>query len=289
MGKKRVNYIAQMTRSNKVVYQNQLHEIYADCLLPKFEVPHLSTEFNPNSAILQKSSNGFPTNSLLGVDLELADMSTYWQKTDSDEVFEEDFLYISDLVKRQSAIVMQATPITNKPDKNDTLSPTKENRRSAPQYKKSPFYSSIEDPEIQEQLEIAFNGEVPPGTVHMIKKEEPLHSFLIRSTAKTFRPNDLLMYSANKEKRFLKCIDSQQIESGNEIVANSSYQFLNETPHPRCYCFTDEEGNYHIGQIINDGLKLIPRIDSKKDPLTATPIIFKKEEGEGKGEVQETS
>ena len=138
-----------MTSDKVGVYQNQLHEIYSDCLLPKFTVPHLSTEFNPDSLIYQKQSVEFATNALLGMELSIDDMSEYWKKHDiKDEVIEDDIICMPNLVPTESKNLVIPTMTIMDAPKNRVINDSQSsNQKDAPVYKKSPFYKNGKDDE----------------------------------------------------------------------------------------------------------------------------------------------
>lgn len=264
--------------NDKAPYQNQLHEIYSDCLLPKFTVPHLSTAFDPDSLIYQKQSAEFATNAVLGIDLSIDDMSQYWKNQDiKDEVVEEDLIYMPNLVRTESKKLVMPT-IAIKDGSNKQYN--KEQKSKADEhttYKKSPFFKNGKDDEaIKEQLANAFNNNVPDGEVHMVKKARVFSSFRIHGAENL--PLDVKLF-LSKDKRFIKYIPNE--ESGNEPVTPvRGYKVVNEPlPGTTCYYKVDENGDYHIG-IVNNNTKLrpLPAIEIKKEQMLSTPIIIKKDE-----------
>lgn len=257
-----------MTRQN-INYHNDLPELPADAILPLFQVPKLSTEFSFDSCLYKNATHEFITDSLLGVPVEFCDLSIYSNPPNADDITELDLEYMPDLVQVQpQELVMPTAEMAPKPSIHRDEAPRIQKPKI--RFHKSPFYKSPEDPEIQEQLNHAFNGNVPGGELLMLEEAQPLTELLIRAT-EGIDPSNLLLMS--REKRSMKIIP--RTEEEEEVRATRAYDVSSKSSTNKCYYYI-EDGKFCIGVIEK---KLIVKPMTTKEmnekEQTATPVIVR--------------
>ena len=266
---------------NKIIYHNTIPPIKADCLLPKFKIPNFSLKFSTDST-LNKPSHEFRTDALLGMNIQLCDLSVYDDCTPDTESFDEhDFMYYRELAERTQKDMLVVPVKTLIPRSHlhiDAKNQRERNQEKSQKnyYRKSKkFYKSINDPEIEEQLQNAFNGNIPQGEVNLIHQAPPLCSMIYRQIVKPLNKESLILLSTGKN--YLKVHDPPSEEDQPNIAtkAFSVTEKDTESNIEKAYLYVDENGEYNLGVIRkNLILRAVPKKDMMRERLTATPVIF---------------
>lgn len=267
---------------SRPTYHNHLPPLPADCILPKFQVPKLSIEFNEKAEIHRRIPHNFLTGSLLGIPVEFGDLSVYTKKVDGDlGVTKEDMRYVPELAEGTTDLIIPSKPnLTVVRPPEAVVKPT-ENKDAELRYRKSPHFDSLEDDEIQEQLKCAFNGNVPKGHVSLVRKAPDLSAVMVKG-AGTLDPKMTLLLSMNK--KYLKGVyepgdddDVSDVNDDEPIIPTRGYHVSGEkTATVRSYMYADEDGSYNMGEVkVKYTLRGMPPKEARKT-ITATPVIIRR-------------
>jgi hypothetical protein len=276
--------------ARKATYRNALPPLPSDCILPKFEIPRLSTDFDLEAPIHKFAVETFVTDPFLGIPVEFADLAIYSFPPTSEAYREADVLYMPELVDNSQSFSLPNAPTYGRPRTEETAKakPTADPRTF---YVRSPFFETAEDSGIQEQLESAFGGRVPAGKVCLVKKARDLHALQLRG-AEQINPTDgrkvLLL---TQQKRYIKAVPRPVDGDESEpVMAVRAYHVTEDAVKQRCYIQWDPEREVcWMGKIDKRyALKAMSKKEMEEEEVTATPVLFLKEpESEGVPEVVE--
>jgi hypothetical protein len=283
-----------MADRRKPVYQNELPPLPADCILPKFEIPRLSPEFSLEAEIHKLSTDSFVTDTFLGVPVEFADLAIYSIPAKNEDIREEDLRYVPDLVPTTSRLTVPAAqPFTRAP----VEAPVKVKQRDPSKlYRRSPFFSSRSDPEMEEQLKAAFAnypGGVPRGEICLVRRAEPLMPIMLKSaetitavdeasvqvgrdTEVTVAPESKRVLLMSRDTRFLKAVPTPWDGAPEVVSATRAYQVTVEPVKGRGYYVWAEDGMAcELGKVdAKYALKALSFKEQKEEQMTATPVRF---------------
>jgi hypothetical protein len=257
-------------------FRNSLPPLPSDCILPKYDVPHLSTEINLESAIHKFSVESFQSDPFLGIPVEFSDLAIYSFEQTGDAYRPTDLLYMPDLVDQSQVLAVPSASTHIRPRQEE---PVKSASVADPRrfYVRSPFYNSDRDPHIQEQLQSAFGGRVPPGAVCLIKRAPDLRGLQIRG-AEVVNPTDrrkLLLLA--QQKRFLKTIVLRpEADPSEPIPVTRGYQVAENQVRQRCYIHWNPEKTVcSIGRIDKRyHLKALSNKEMEEEEATARSVIL---------------
>jgi hypothetical protein len=276
-----------MARSSgpKVSCHNTLPPLPSDCLLPKFTIPRLSTEFDLDTAIHKFATDTFATDPFLGIPIEFADLAVYSFPPTENAYKEADLRYMPDLVDISQALSLPSAQayVRARPDE-----PAKQKPAADPRlfYVRSPFFESDDDPQIREQIEAAFAGQPPSGRVCLIRRAPELRALQIRG-AETINPLDrqkVLLLS--HQKRFLKTVPRPDgLAEGEAVTAVRAYHVSLEQVRGKCYIKHDRDGSLCQLGVIDSrySLKGLSKKEMEEEAVTATPVEFLQEGERGLG------
>jgi hypothetical protein len=273
-----------MSRSGpKISCRNTLPPLPSDCLLPKFAIPHLSTDFDLDASIHKFATDTFVPDPFLGIPVEFADLAIYSFPPTEDAYKEADLRYMPELVDSSQALALSTTQAyaRARPDEPAKAKPTTDPRSF---YVRSPFFETDDDPQIRDQLEAAFGGHVPPGRVCLIRRAPELRGLQIRG-AETINPMDrrkVLLLS--HQKKFLKTVAKPTgAEEGEAVRASRAYSVAVEQVSGRSYIQWNEDRSLcQLGVIDSKySLKALSKKDMEEEAVTATPVEFLQEGEKG--------
>lgn len=283
-----------MADRRKPVYQNELPPLPADCILPKFEIPRLSAEFSLDAEIHKLSTDSFVTDTFLGVPIEFADLAIYSIPAKEEDIREEDLRYVPDLVPTTSRLtVPTAQPFTRAP----LEAPVKAKQRDPSKiYRRSPFFSSRSDPEMEEQLKVAFAnypGGVPRGKICLVRRAEPLMPIILKSAETitavdetsvqvgrdaevTVAPESKRVLLMSRDKRFVKAVPTPREGAPEVVSATRAYQVTVEPVKGRgYYCWAEDGLVCEFGKVdAKYALRALSLKEQKEEEMTATPVRF---------------
>ena len=253
----------KLSSVTKPTFLNDLPHIPNDCLLPKFEPPILSNEFSYDSSLYTNTLTHFLNDPLLGIPIDFCDLSKFRTSNKQND------LNLSDLqlVSSQNPSLQSVSSIIDVPKKIKSV----ENKpQMESQFKKSPFYEDINDPEIQEQLNIAFKGEVPEGEVFLLQNSELTEVIKcdIRGSECLEEENIHFITKPLNNQQYIKVVS----KDGGDI--KRSYKIY-EDSNSYVYLTNDEEGNYILGNLseIYSLKPMVPK-DTLDNDYTGRPIVF---------------
>jgi hypothetical protein len=280
-----------MSRSSapKVSCRNTLPPLPSDCLLPKFALPRLLTDFDLDSALHKFATDAFVTDPFLGIPVEFADLAVYAFPPTEDAYKEADLRYMPDLVDISQALSLPSAQAyaRARPEETARQRPAADPRSF---YARSPFFDADDDPQIREQIEAAFGGEAPPGRVCLIRRAPELRSLQIRG-AETINPMDrrrVLLLS--NQKKFLKTVARPAPGAdGEPVAAARAYHVSLEQVRARCYIKWDADRSIcQLGVIDSKySLKALSKKEMEEEAVTATPVEFLQEGERGLIEAME--
>lgn len=278
--------------SKKVTYRNELPPLPADCLLPQFTVPCLSPDFSLENHIHREVSQSWLSDSLLGVNIELADLSVYNEKVHDGDLIEKDVRYMPDFAgAAKSRNLVMSTAAMSRPQARPEVQRPKKTTKAT--YRKSKIFKSADDPEIQEQLKCAFGDNIPEGEVCLIRKAPDLKSVMIRLGAENVDTTKVLLLSKtdSKGKRYLKVVPSSQPKAEAESTEGAEETPVTGVSATRAYrvsCDNSakmkgywyvEDGVYNMGEIkTRYVLRAMPPKEMRETEITGTPVKFEEEE-----------
>jgi hypothetical protein len=262
--------------SRKAILRNELPPLPADCLLPKFEVPRLSTDLLLDAPFYKSATQPLVTDPFLGVPIEFVDLSVYSQPVKDDDITESDLKYLPELAEHAQAtsLIVPAARLSARPSqRHDDVTKAQHTTEARSRYLKSPFYDSLEHPAIHSQLESAFHGNVPPGAVSLIREGPPMKTLVIKG-AESIDPDATLLIS--RGRKFVKSIPRPEKDSREPVRAERAFQLAGgEVGRAKCYFHVEENGEVTVG-LIEEKLFLKPMAprEMKVEEMTATPVVF---------------
>lgn len=271
---------------NKVQYHNHLPPLPADCLLPKFTVPHLSTEFNRDSPIHNHIPPNIITDALLGIPIEFADLGLYKSGQDLD-IIQTDFMYVPELGAERQELVLPGpvAPVRQHHEPRPQEAPKAAPAKS--KYLRSGFVQHADDKSIQEQLENAFDGNVPEGNVILVTRGHPLEAMSAQEMLDT---NKTLLMSLRRE--FLKVVGEPTVDDiGDEVLPLPTRAFSvsgEESKSTSVYFSYDGKGGCQMGEIKKFKLRPLTQKQMSMEEMTATPVkILRNEKAQPEHESDE--
>lgn len=247
-------------------FTNDLPPIPSDCVLPIFQVPEVDKSITIGSQIITALPPLGFQDPLLGIPVDLCDLSKYSQPATVQDFFEPDSHVLSSLkISTTSYGVEQQQVFTPEPRK--VVQPSV--KHNEPTFKPSPFYEDENDESIREQLECAFNGEVPPGEVHLIT-QEPSYVSVTVVGAETLDPENLLLLAKGEHHMKIVKPEGGQPLRGYTVTSSNS----NEV----CYLVRHEDGTIGMGSATRIlKLRAINNREMRENPLTGREVNFVEE------------
>lgn len=176
-----------MSSKSAYIYQNELPEMPADPILPKFTIPEISGKISEGSELYNQIWTNITPDPFLGIPIELTDLSIYNEPVDSKDLLNEEVEF---LIPKQEFSVPQiatsAAPVV-RPKKTISMSMQEKHQAEVDTFEKSKQIIPPNAPgsnfetETQKQLKAAFGGKVPPGKIYLFKKGEvQAHKFIFK-------------------------------------------------------------------------------------------------------------
>jgi hypothetical protein len=135
---------------------------------------------------------------------------------------------------------------------------------------RSPFLTSANDPQIEQQLNAAFGGRVPPGEVCLLRLTEGLNALQIRGSSETINPMDRRKVSCFHTR----CDPSRWSPPRRRGDRQRAYQVAIEDVKSRCFLkWNEDRSECEIGGVESKcALKALSKKDMEEEAATATPV-----------------
>lgn len=256
------------------IYSNDLQQIPADAILPKFDVPDLSTEFDFESSLF-KEAGKIVLNNFLDIPIPLTDLSVYLDYPELEDYLEIDFTY----VKPPSSMIEQVTLRPTKKvfrEKTQVIANNakREEKKQSCQYSKSLHtFENKSDPEIKAMLEKAFNGKVPDGKVHLLKRDVNV-SDCIRLEC-----DERIQYPSKDSILFAKNLDTGKnirIKVHDNGGGATTAGFYVKNINKGKWAYTYKDGDDYVMQVFDSTLniKKMTKLDIKTDEYVKNSAVF---------------
>ena len=194
---------------------------------------------------------------LLGIPIELCDLSKYTEEVRQSDIAPEDNSLISNPTRLEPSNTARVQHLQHK---------SHENKVQKIEFHRSPHFESKDDTAITEQLKYAFNGDIPEGEVSTIKKGEQLVRLFIRGSEFLNSENYHLLTKPLNEETYIKVVS----DKGGEVSRSYTVQ---EQSEKYAYLMNNENGEYVLGNIYKSyALKSMPPKATKENEYTARPV-----------------
>ena len=267
------------------LYRNELPDMPADPLLPKFNIPQLSSKIMKDSKLYNELKTNLTPDPFLGIPVEFSNLAIYNEQTSIEDFSNEDLKYM-EIASQNSIPQIQReseAAIHSKPRRE--IKKAQEAKSKPTSYIKSEPITGPDDPQIQKQLAAAFGGEdkIPPGKVQLFKKAPELEKFsFVGSKSYTTDGKNILLegwkrIDANHVERYIKEIQPLTDETEHDPI--NGFKETIETDVNWAYLVypkEDDEDQYiKIGPSTRERRlqMMVPR-DRKINELTATPVLL---------------
>ena len=268
------------------LYRNELPDMPADPLLPKFNIPQLSPKIMKDSKLYNDLWTNLTPDPFMGIPVEFSNLAIYNEQTSIEDFSNEDLKYMEiasqntiPQIKRELDVAIHAKP-------RRELKKSQDEPAKKTNYIKSEPITGIDDPQIKKQLAAAFGGEdkIPPGKVQLLKKAPQLERFTFIGSGYTPDGKNILLESSrnvvneNTREYFIKEIQPLTDETEHDPV-NAFKETIQESSSRWAYLVypkEDEDSNHvKFGPSSRErSLRMMVPRDIKINQLTATPVLL---------------
>lgn len=254
--------------SSRPKYTNDLPNLPDDCLISDFEIPVLSTSFGKDSVLSKTPHQFISNNTILDLPIEFSNLTIYSQTVKEGDVVQQDLDLMPELEKEDTSIIKmkQILPEEHFTSSVHSISKVPEKKT----FHKSPFFTDINDPQIAEQLNYAFNNKVPEGETFLLKKGDPLVSLIIMDSSESLKKGNYLFLpkAQDPNNTIIKCIS----HDGGKTKQAFSVKKI----HPKyAYMYQTGPNEITFGPV-SEKLRLtpLPNDDIEKNQFTSSEVIF---------------